>query len=655
MERRVPTCVADRARPLAGNALASRADVQRAVRDLFEPLVPAFESGGSRVALGSFGAHFDRAAEHLEGFARPLWGIVPLVAGGGTFDHWELVRRGLVQGTAPRHPGYWGAPGDDDQRLVEMAAIGLALALVPDHVWEPLTAPARARLARWLGDIERRGLASNNHQFFRVMVDLGLRRVGRPLAAGPVRAALDEIDRHDAGDGWYRDGDSGNFDHYIGWAYHYYGLIYATLARDRDPERAERFRRRARRYAVDFQHWFDPRGATVPYGRSLAYRFASGAFWAALAFADEAPLPWGTLKGLYLRHLRWWAGRPIDGRDGVLRPGYAYDNPMLSETYVSPASPYWAFKAFLALALPESHPFWQAREEPMLPQQEPSVQAVPGFVATRDATQAQLLNGARGGGFVRQAAARYGKFAYSSTFGFSLDSDDPALGAVRDSMLTLTDGEGVRHVRQRSDECRVEDGMIWSRWRPCTGVSVETVLAGRAPWHVRVHRVRTDRRLHAVEAGFAVGWQGGDPAEPPIRGSAQDGLASVTAEGGRSVIRDLSGGRVAHVAALAPNMNVIAPRTLVPLVAADLEPGEHVLACVVAASDLPSSIDAERLPGVPPEAWAMLARCGDGSASDAAALMIDRELDEALQETFPASDPIAVDDVVPPSASAPDR
>mgnify|MGYP006883628832 CR=1 FL=1 len=31
--------------------------------------------------------------------------------------------------------------------------------------------------------------------------------------------------------------------------------------------------------------------------------------------------------------------------------------------------------------------------------------------------------------------------------------------------------------------------------------------------------------------------------------------------------------------------------------------------------------------------------------------MIDRELDEALQETFPASDPIAVDDVVPPSAS----
>jgi len=51
------------------------------------------------------------------------------------------------------------------------------------------------------------------------------------------------------------------------------------------------------------------------------YAFDPDAFWAALAFAGEAPLPWGTLKGLYLRHRRWWAGRPIGGRDGVLRPG----------------------------------------------------------------------------------------------------------------------------------------------------------------------------------------------------------------------------------------------------------------------------------------------------------------------------------------------
>ena len=35
--------------------------------------------------------------------------------------------------------------------------------------------------------------------------------------------------------------------------------------------------------------------------------------------------------------------------------------------------------------------------------------------------------------------------------------------------------------------------------------------------------------------------------------------------------------------------------------------------------------------------------------------VLDRELDEALKETFPASDPIAVDHVVPEPAKPPKR
>lgn len=639
----------DPTRPLACDGLATRADVQRAVRSLFEPLVPAYLAGGARVSLGSSGAHYDRAAEHLEGFARPLWGIVPLAAGGGAFDHWDLVRRGLVEGTDPASRGYWGGAADLDQRLVEMAAIGCALALAPGEVWEPLSAPERRRLADWLLAIEARELPRNNWQFFRAIVALGLRRVGVPFADRALRSSLDEVDRHYAGDGWYRDGDAtGNFDHYNAWAYHYYGLVYAALAGPADAGRGGAYRERARRFALDWQHWFDSRGTVVPYGRSLSYRFASGAFWAALAFAGEAPLPWGAIKGLYLRHLRSWAGRPIAGRDGILRIGYAYDNAAVSETYTSPASPYWAEKAFLALALPESHPFWSAAEEPLPPAPEPSIQAVPGFVASRDATQAQVLNGARSVARVRQGAAKYGKFAYSSRFGFSLDSDDPTLGAVCDSMLALHDETGARHVRVRSDECRVAGGTIWSSWRPCQGVVVETALAGHAPWHVRVHRVRTDRPLRALEAGFAIGWHGGDPAEPGLRGITEGGVAAATVAAGTSAIRDLSGGREPLIASMAPNTNVIAPRALVPVLVCALAPGEHLLACAVAASDDPAAIDVNRLPGVPADVWALFGRGPAGEVPrDPAAEFIDRELDEALQETFPASDPVAVDTDVP--------
>jgi hypothetical protein len=565
--------------------------------------VPAVRRGGARVALGLTGAVFDRAAEELEGFARPLWGIVPLVAGGGEFDHWDLVRTGLANGTDPEHPQYWGATRDRDQRMVEMASIGLALALVPEHVWEPLSPLARERLVAWLDGINRYEPHGNNWQFFRVLVNLGLRRVGAPVAQEPLEASLHLLESHYVADGWYRDGEiPGNFDLYVAWAYHFYGLVYAVVAAREDPDRCKRFRERARRFALDFEHWFDPGGAVVPFGRSLTYRFAAVSFWAALAFADEEALPWGRIKGLYLRHLRDWARRPIAGPDGVLTIGYSYDNLLAAESYNSPGSPYWAMKAFLALALPESHPFWRVPEEPLPEPEGVSIQPAPGMILSRDETQALMLSGGRGIWFVRQGAAKYGKFAYSSAFGFSLDSDDPAFRQLSDSMLLLRDPDGVVAVRRHVEACEVRGELVWSRWRPMRDVVVETVLSGRAPWHVRLHRLRTERPLRAVEAGFSVGWDGGEPTEPPADSLEEPGAARVLVRGGLSGIRDLGGARPGRVVPMAPNTNLVEPRTLCPVLECDLEPGEHWLACAVLATDRPESADFSAPPDVPEEA-----------------------------------------------------
>jgi len=70
-----------------------------------------------------------------------------------------------------------------------------------------------------------------------------------------------------------------------------YGLICAKLAAQSDPERARRLCQRAAAFAPDFMHWFAADGA--PFGRSLTYRFAQGALWGALAFADVEVPPWG--------------------------------------------------------------------------------------------------------------------------------------------------------------------------------------------------------------------------------------------------------------------------------------------------------------------------------------------------------------------------
>jgi len=110
-----------------------------------------------------------------------------------------------------------------------------------------------------------------------------------------------------------------------------------------------------------------PREAQIPFGRSMTYRFAMAAFWGAMAFAHvdpPAPLSWGIIKGILLRNLRWWAAqRNILNSDGTLNIGYTYPNMFMTENYNSPGSPYWCCLAFLPLALPETHPFWIAKDE----------------------------------------------------------------------------------------------------------------------------------------------------------------------------------------------------------------------------------------------------------------------------------------------------
>ena len=56
--------------------------------------------------------------------------------------------------------------------------------------------------------------------------------------------------------------------------------------------------------------------------------------------------------------------QPIFDNGGILTVGYTYPNLLMSETYNAPGSPYWALKAFVFLALPDDHPFWQADEAP---------------------------------------------------------------------------------------------------------------------------------------------------------------------------------------------------------------------------------------------------------------------------------------------------
>ncbi|WP_339106152.1 DUF2264 domain-containing protein [Haloterrigena salinisoli] len=582
--------------PVAGNPLRTRTDFEQAVEQLVDPLYDHASPGGARVRPMATGAHFPAVAAELEGFARPLWGLVPLSVH-GTSEQWDLVRRGLVNGTDPSHDEYWGEADDYAQKHVEMAAIGLGLALTPERIWDPLSEPERERLVRWLNQINDAELHDCNWLFFRVMVNMGLRSVGADHDWEQTQASLDRLESFYQGGGWYTDGPKGDgspVDYYLPWAMHFYGLVYAAVCGDEDPERASRFRERAAEFATEHVHWFDDEGRALPYGRSLTYRFAQAGFWGALAFADLNPLPWGVLRGLWARNIRWWLNQPIFTDGGLLSVGYRYPTLKTSEVYNSPNSPYWATKAFLPLALEPTHPFWQADEEPLPDRPETVVQSEPRKVICRDDDHLFALSLAQDSIY---GPEKYGKFAYSATFGFSMAGQNVGLGeAGHDSSLALSpDGDLYKTPAPESVAATDVDGTtLKSLWTPWDDVRVETWLAPALPWHVRVHRLETSRPLHSEEGGFALD-RTGDDDPTQFTNETEGATARAAYPNGTSLVTDLRGDRRPEIVPEEPNTNLMHPRTVVPTLRKQYDAGEHWLATAVRAT-AEGPVDFDRTP-----------------------------------------------------------
>ena len=197
----------------------------------------------------------------------------------------------------------------------EMAVFGLGMAIAPDSFFFSLPKPAQDTLYRWLQQINQLKMPKNNWVFFRVLVNLGFERCGLPWDRSRVDEDLALIDEHDEGDGWYYDYIDQR-DYYVPWAFHYYGLAYAGI--QKHSERAAIFLERAKRFAPDFACWFDDTGEALPFGRSLTYRFAQSAFFAALAFAGGKgdQIGFGEMKHLLLGNMRKWFQKHIFTRDG---------------------------------------------------------------------------------------------------------------------------------------------------------------------------------------------------------------------------------------------------------------------------------------------------------------------------------------------------
>ena len=584
----------DLARKWKHRELTSRKDMAELLLDMIRPLKQFYSPRHAWLKVGATKAHYGEKAALMEGFARILWGLGPLWSQENE-DLPEDLRReaeewrvfyleGLINGTDPSHPEYWGDLLDFDQKMVEMASIASAVCLAPGKLWGEMTKEQQERFYRWFNQINERRVHPNNWRYFRILVNTMWRKLGQPWNEERMKEDRALIESCYTEGGWYVDGTPLQVDYYIPFAIQFYGLLYARFMREEEPEYCRILTERAAEFSGDFIYWFAEDGTEIPFGRSLTYRFAHGAFFAAMGFAETPGVGYGVMRPLLLKNISRWMERPIFDNGGVLTIGYGYPNLLMCDRYNAPGSPYWGLKAFYALAVPADHPFWTEEAQ------------APVFEKTKLLTQPHMLISHEANGHVQAfvagqhgkcfgcSDAKYEKFVYSNRFAFSV-SRGPSLeeGAFDNTLAVSLAGEERYQMRYGLEDYRLTEQMVWMKYRIMPGVRVESTIVPSGKWHMRIHQIETETAIDIADGGFAVATE----PEEAVRGTESgryngEGIRRtecgifIEREWGSSGAVALTGGTAEAVRSFA-NTNLMVQLAVIPTIRQRLEPGKHMV------------------------------------------------------------------------------
>lgn len=328
---------------------------------------------------GGYGARVDG----LEGFARTGLLAGFRLAGAAGADPAHLAARyaeGLAAGTDPGHPERWPRLPEHGQAKVEAASVALVLDLTRPWIWDRLAPRVQEQVVDWLAPaVGDPTYPQINWVWFRLVVQTFLRSVDGPHDLDEMAADLRTHDGFACADGWLRDGPDRAFDHYGGWALHLYPALWARMRGAADLAAARRATdvERLDRFLLDAVHLVGADGSPLLQGRSLVYRFAAAApFWAG-ALSEVPSVGPGLLRRAATSVVGHFLTHGVPDSRGLLTLGWHRAWPRLAQSYSGPASPYWAAKGLLGVALPPEHPVWSAPDEPLPVHRGDTLRALP--------------------------------------------------------------------------------------------------------------------------------------------------------------------------------------------------------------------------------------------------------------------------------------
>lgn len=569
------------------NPLRSKADVEAALTDILAPAmnILAQQKQKGHFRISDSGAVYVQEKTEIEGFMRLLWGLGPFFSDKKrVYAHpewYELTIQGILAGVDPDNPDYWGGElGDYDQLFVEMGALTAFLYETKETFWDTLSHQQQKQIVNWMDQVNHKVIPKTNWLFFRAMVNKFITDSGYADHTDLIASDYAITNQHYLDHGWSYDGYKNQIDNYIPFAYQFFTILTVGLA-DWQGEQADLLRQRATAFVSSYANWFAADGAALPYGRSLDYRFAQAAFWAACAYA-HVDLPegytLGNVKHLLLNNLRWWFKQNIFTTDGLIPIGYAYPNMVFAEGYNGPASAYWALKTFIFFALPDDDPFWTTPEdddfkfEPVKKQPETRML----ICHSRSGKEVQAFTAGQHSHEHANGEAKYEKYVYSTTFGFSTPKGSVLLkqGAF-DNTLAVAESEDWWRTAFKYKDYAIHDDYVYSDWQPWEDVDIKNYVVPALPWHVRVHQIDTKRQIHVAEGSFSAP-DYGKPHQKQLETVINNAVFYQT-EVGITGIVGLSNELTAELSEPEPNTNIYFPKTKLPLQTGVLAPGKYTL------------------------------------------------------------------------------
>ena len=565
---------------------------------------------------------YGRAVDGLEGFARTFLLAGFRIAGErgrGVDDLIDFYSRGIATGVDPNAPDRWVRLDEHPQAKVEAASLALILDMTRPWIWDRLDRTTQERVVAYfspaVGDTT---YPRTNWLWFRLVVQTFLRSVGGPWSPQDV---ADDLALHDSfvrADGWMSDGAERSYDHYVGWALHLYPVLWSRMqgAADLAGGRTEGDIALLDRFLLDAIALVGADGSPLIQGRSLIYRFAAAApFWVG-AFAGVPSTSAGALRHAANRVVGHFADHGVPDSRDLLSMGWHADWRRLAQSYSGPASPYWATKGLLGVALPADHPVWTAPSEPLPVEQGDTLRAV--------RAAGWLVAGTKSDGIVRIAnhgtdhaapgtlvgdSPLYSRIGYSTATAPLLNGR--AWREPLEQSVAIVDAQGAATHRAAMEllDIRVDGegdtavGVAASTWpahwiraaekqtRHGSGIEGEVIVAGdltvhslvRGAWEVRIARI--DRLEPGIDpAGLTLrigGWAVADGESETTDAAARVSTARLA-----SSILPLIGAGVPGVE-VRPDSTPLGADAGVPVVTFPIVEGEH-MAVLVELAGTPS-------------------------------------------------------------------